>query len=194
MSSELETNLIYTISMKITKTNKSNYRLKPYNPKYGFDKIRQMADSGDQDAQYQIGKRYFQLGKKSVSVSIYWTLAAKYLNLAVKSGHIEAQYKLGLFYLRQDKFEEAVRLLQLAGDQMHLKASSRLVAYCRQAAAQGNPDALFYLGRCYEKGIGVDQDIDLAVHYYCLAAGKGHSEALSSKVSFVKKELESIRI
>ena len=47
----------------------------------------------------------------------------------------------------------------------------------RPLAVQGNPDARYSMGRIYEYGRGVEQNSQLAVEWYELAAGSGHVQA-----------------
>ena len=46
-------------------------------------------------------------------------------------------------------------------------------ALLQQAAKSGQMDALYCLGTCYEQGVGVDVDIDLAVQHYRRGAKLG---------------------
>ena len=50
----------------------------------------------------------------------------------------------------------------------------------RLAADQRNPEALFNLGLCYGKGLGVEKDTKEAAHFYRLVAGQGYSQAQSN--------------
>jgi TPR repeat protein len=47
------------------------------------------------------------------------------------------------------------------------------------AAAQGDPEAKFELGRLYEKGLGVEQDIEKAIGLFQQSADAGFSDALN---------------
>jgi TPR repeat protein len=42
---------------------------------------------------------------------------------------------------------------------------------------EGNPDGAVNLGRIYEKGIGVNQDLNQAAFWYGIAAKAGNQEA-----------------
>ena len=44
-------------------------------------------------------------------------------------------------------------------------------------ANQGNADAQGFLGDCYRKGDGVEQDFTKAADYYTKAAEQGHAQA-----------------
>ena len=50
-------------------------------------------------------------------------------------------------------------------------------ALFRQAAAQGDPGAMYQLGRLYAKGEGVPRDLSYAYGLWSLAADRGYSRA-----------------
>jgi len=55
----------------------------------------------------------------------------------------------------------------------------RLAVYSyRKAADQGDADAQFMLGWCYENGLGVERDYDQAQAWYQKAADQGHQFAM----------------
>jgi TPR repeat protein len=47
----------------------------------------------------------------------------------------------------------------------------------KKAAAQGNAEAAYLLGACYDKGWGVDSDIETAKEWYQKAADNGDEDA-----------------
>jgi TPR repeat protein len=47
----------------------------------------------------------------------------------------------------------------------------------REAGSLGNAQALFELGKAYEKGIGVGQNVDKALDYYKMAGALGYGRA-----------------
>jgi TPR repeat protein len=53
----------------------------------------------------------------------------------------------------------------------------RAAFWYRKAAAGGNPDAMYNLGRMYENGKGVERDLKQAAELYGKAAGRGNAEA-----------------
>ena len=75
----------------------------------------------------------------------------------VERGDVAAQFDLGTRYFAgkglRKNFREAVR-------------------YLRLAAAQGHDGAHHYLGRCYEDGLGVEENQEIAGCYYKLASDK----------------------
>lgn len=48
-----------------------------------------------------------------------------------------------------------------------------------QASAKGDPEAMFELGKLYEKGIGTDQDVGRALELYHKAADLGFADAIN---------------
>lgn len=81
---------------------------------------------------------------------------------AADQGQPEAQYNLGILYLRglgvQKDAQEAFRLFHAAAD-------------------RGLVDAQFQVGLMREKGTGVQQNYGEAQHWYALSAARGDSEA-----------------
>jgi TPR repeat protein len=53
--------------------------------------------------------------------------------------------------------------------------------WCRHAAAGGDADAEFHLGRFHAWGIGTVEDRAMALHWYTQAASHGHAEAEDAK-------------
>lgn len=74
----------------------------------------------------------------------------------------EEIYKKGIQYYETDTDEGDEKAVQLF----------------RIAAEQGNTEAMFRLGDCYECGIGVKQNDVMAAKYYHMAALLGHASAL----------------
>ena len=75
----------------------------------------------------------------------------------------------------QSVLDDAVRSLRVKN---LLRPSPRPpVDETRQAAARGDPDAQYDLGRAYEIGIGVPQDEAQAVRLFQMAAEQGHALA-----------------
>lgn len=69
--------------------------------------------------------------------------------------------------------------LALKGDAKSVSPQEGLTLL-KEAAAHGNRDALFELGKAYEKGIVVDRNAGIATGYYREAAAKGHPRAQTS--------------
>lgn len=118
---------------------------------------------------------------------------------AVKEGDASAQYELGMCYLKgngvtQD-IGEALKLLQSAVEKNHAAAKCDLAIYylegegtgedlrksaielLESAAKQKNPEALYYLGVCYQRGQFVNKDERRAFQLLRQSADKGNHEA-----------------
>jgi hypothetical protein len=58
-------------------------------------------------------------------------------------------------------------------------APEQAISLLLKAADKGDPEAQFELARLYEKGIGVEQDVDKAVSYYWKAADQKFPDAIN---------------
>lgn len=56
---------------------------------------------------------------------------------------------------------------------------SRAALLLQQAADAGDPEAMFELARLYERGIGVDQDVDKALDLFRRSADEGFADAIN---------------
>ena len=75
--------------------------------------------------------------------------------LRADAGDAEAQNDIGQLFSIAGKYEAALYWLQ-------------------QAAQQGNPDAMQWLGRCHLSGEGVPKDDNLGIMWIAKAASHGH--------------------
>ncbi|MBQ6780847.1 MAG: SEL1-like repeat protein [Treponema sp.] len=59
----------------------------------------------------------------------------------------------------------------------------------KKSAEQGDAEALYQLGNCYQNGEGVEQDIKKAVEWWLKAADLGHEKAseLIQKINLIMK-------
>ena len=158
-----------------------------------------LADSGDTDAQYNLGSRLaygIELPKNHVD-------AASYLSLAAKKGHPSAQFLLATLYEEglgvERNYSQAKALYEQAAsgrDQrsanIHLgrmfeQGRGTRIDYaraqsCYRAAGEDNR-AWLYLGDMYRDGRGVSQDVAKAVQYYRSAArGEGQANVNLGKL------------
>lgn len=85
--------------------------------------------------------------------------AVKWYRRAADQNQIYSQEKLGSFCIYFEKIDEEI------------------VTWYKKATEQNDADAQNYLGLCYEKGRGVEVDIDEAREWYAKAAEQGHAEA-----------------
>jgi len=110
------------------------------------------------NAQYAIAVLFWQ-GK---GVEQSYQQAAKWLHLAISSGHIEAQLKLGFLYLQGKGVE---------------KDEVKARKYFLITADYGFVDAQFNLGVMYLKGVGGVRNISKAKYWLKKAALQGDAQA-----------------
>jgi uncharacterized protein len=111
---------------------------------------RPLAESGDADAQFNLGQAY-RLGR---GVQLNLAIAKGWFEKAANSGHLDAQTTLGL-------------LLFQNGDQV------QGLKWLKQAAEQGEARALLVYGTALYNGDGVSQDRLLGYAYVSRAASQG---------------------
>ena len=123
-----------------------------------IEKIRQCADSGDADAQYELGKMYMD----GDGVPRDYDEAVRWFRRAADQGHAGGQNGLGWAHsygkgVSQD-YKKAAKLYRLAADQGFAKAQHNV-------------------GVTYRNGEGVTQDFTEAVRWFRLAADQGYADA-----------------
>lgn len=117
-------------------------------------------------------------------------------------GNIEAQYALGILYVRGEgglpqRPSEGAKWLARAGDQNHRKAQLALLymyykgsgvsqnytealKWARKTAEQGDAGAMVVVGEFYQKGYGTSQNYNEAANWYRRAADKGDARGQTS--------------
>ena len=80
-----------------------------------------------------------------------------------KKGDAKAQYQLGIHFL-----------IGGIGNEPDLE---KAIYWLRQSAEQNFPLAQYRMAICYEKGVGVETDKELALENYKKAANQGHLES-----------------
>lgn len=120
--------------------------------------FRLAADQKYADAQYELGKMYFN----GDGVKQDYAETVKWHRLAADQGHAKAQLLLGSMYDNGRGVKQN---------------SAEALKWYRLAADQGDSDAQFVLGLRYEFGQGVKQDDTEALKWYRLAADQGDAES-----------------
>ena len=121
-------------------------------------RLMDMAEGGDPDAQYLVGKLYqdsLVLIPDSVEARCWFEQSAR-------QGHVTAQYELGKLLLSDDP-----EVCDLALGAQWLK----------YAASNGNNYAAYRLGKEYLRGRIVEKSIDKAVDYFTQSAEAGNQYA-----------------
>jgi len=141
-----------------------NDKLKP-----SVQSIQQKANQGEADAQFALGRLYYQGAgfPQDTKQAIYW------LTKAAKQGHVFAQYKLGDLYMRADgeKFSHP-----------HKQA----VFWYTKAAEQGFVLAQYELGRIYKNGNEGPPDYRQALFWFTTAAENGQPDAKNERDKVLK--------
>jgi hypothetical protein len=131
---------------------------------------RESAGKGSKFGQYILGD-FYQNGRFGLTVD--FTAAVKYYQLAVAQNYCEAQYDLGFLYdmgiFVEQNNAEAMRLYKLA-------------------EAQGFSMAMTAIGECYRYGTGVAEDLAEAIRWFeradaagCLSAADHLRECLEER-------------
>ncbi|KAJ0050212.1 hypothetical protein NL108_014065, partial [Boleophthalmus pectinirostris] len=152
------------------------------------------AQLGYTKAQFNTGVCY----EKGRGVNQDMEQAKHYYGQAAAKGHAQAQYRYAKLLLTsrgqlsEDKLKTATDLLEEASAAGLTKAQvclasvysrkpqkdgNKSVQYLKMAAESGDNTALFFLGQCYEKGLGVPQSLSKAFDYYRQAAKAGNKQA-----------------
>jgi len=113
---------------------------------------RMAADEGHVQAAFELSKCYtFGFGVRKNRVT-----AGKWLRKAAEQGHVTAMFLLGHWLLREEGSGVGYN-------------PREAVKWFRLAAEKGNAEAMYELGECYENGIGVKKEPDLAYRWFCRA-------------------------
>ena len=99
--------------------------------------------------------------------AVYWLSRVK------ENEDAEAQYYLGVCYLRGEGVEES---------------PEQAVYWWTKAAMQGYTNAQFCLGECYSIGYGVESDCQQAAYWYKNAMQQGHQGAAFELADLSGKE------
>ena len=119
-----------------------------------FNEWIPMAEQGNAEAQYRVGRLY----ERGEGVSLEDSRAAHWYGLAAKQGHVEAQTNLGYLY---------------ATGRGVPKDRSQASRWFRSAAEKGDDFAQEQLAVLYELGDGVQEDQVEAARWYLAAAEQG---------------------
>ncbi|HVT62166.1 MAG TPA: tetratricopeptide repeat protein, partial [Legionellaceae bacterium] len=125
-------------------------------PKEEIQNYRSMLNIVEAQIEYAKGIVKEDKGAYEDALSLYQT--------AVQRGHIKAMSNLGLFYLEGKKGVVA-------------KDEKKAVELITSAVEKGHARSQYNLARMYEKGCGVEMDMDKAIEWYQKAADNGDKSA-----------------
>lgn len=142
------------------------------------------AIDGTTENQYLLGEKYFFADGETRNVA----LAENWYKEAAKRGHVSAAYMTGYIMLSgaagKIDMKHGTRYLKRAAAKNHVKAllllarnfyygygvkrsEKKAFKTWKQGAALGSPEAEYYLGLCYGKGIYVKQNfVEAKRHLY----------------------------
>lgn len=144
------------------------------------------------------------------------SLAFSYFEEASKLQHASSYYELSKFYLNNNSFidqnhKKAHELLLKALKRGHPIAYYKYALFAEQGLIKGVSEAeiqnfytnafellsknldsqpssySYYLGLCYERGLGVEKSIKLALKFYKKAAERGHKKAYYAMIAYYEK-------
>jgi hypothetical protein len=122
------------------------------------NEYRPLAERGDPEAQYRIGRMY-EFGNgypQDKAQGIAW------IRKAAAQGHADAEQELGVIYATGDGVKQD---------------NVQAVAWFRKAAEQGEATAQYNLGLLYAKGQGVATDYAQAADWWRKSATQGNADA-----------------
>ncbi len=122
------------------------------------NEYRPLAERGDPEAQYRIGRMY-EFGNgypQDKAQGIAW------IRKAAAQGHADAEQELGVVYATGDGVKQD---------------NVQAVAWFRKAAEQGDATAQYNLGLLYAKGQGVARDYAQAFDWWRKSATQGNADA-----------------
>lgn len=167
------------------------------------EKLRQTADLGDVQAQFNLGLCY-EFGRGVAKDQI---MAMKWFRDAAEQGYDEAQYTLGCCYNGDEGFPkdagEAVKWWGKAAAQGHANAEYCLgliyyvgqgvprnpaesIIWWGEAAEQGHANAQYFLGLCYYMGFGTPKQEKLGLYWLRKAEAHGNENARSALEKLAK--------
>ena len=111
------------------------------------------------EAQYRMGRLYEEVKKDRIMSEIYYIKASS-------AGHVEAQYRLGMWFKNgasvPDKYDKEQEVKCFA-----------------KAAKQGHPEAEYWYGNCLLYGVGVPKDTKEGFNWYLASANHGVASAMN---------------
>lgn len=133
-----------------------------------FKKALELADKGDAESQYKLGKIYTE----GAGVSINHNKATEAFENAAKQGYAKAEYKLGLNYYEG------------TGVNRNRKTAYK---WFKAAAEQNHAASQYYLGKMYASGSGVKQNYTTSLEWLTKAVQGGFNQARGEMIDVSEK-------
>ncbi len=154
----------YELAMRSIEGAEGEY---PAKVLHGMELLEESAEQGYAPAQFKLGY-YYQTGQSSYDClrqepkkAYYW------YEKAGEQNYPEAQYELAMLSNPETGFES-------------FADRSKYVLWMKKAADSNFPKALSWLGRMYEKGDSVQQDVSMARSLYQKGASMGDDMAIKA--------------
>jgi len=161
-------------------------------------------DDADGETLYKTGK-FYESERNDENEALKW------YTRAAEHGSADAQYRLSIYYLRNNtdsiefRYNESKKWSQKAADQGHAKAQAdvawnydrngdyvKAAQWYRKAADQGEANAQYKLGEYFFEGAGVAQDYAEAKKWYQKAANQGYeSDDIERKLKIIEIGLKA---
>lgn len=128
-----------------------------------FSWYEKSAQHGNDDGEYKVGE-FYTMGKgvvKDIDAAMLW------LKKSAEHGNANGELFFGLANLNQNPESAA--------------------SWIRKAADQEHPYAQFWMGYCYEQGLGVTQNMETALSWYKKAEALGNKDAIDRLQAFGNK-------
>ena len=122
-----------------------------------FTLLKKAAASEYVDAMYELAVCY----DRGRGIKADGGKAFNWYKKAADAGHADALVMVGRHYLSAEEKDE-----------------EKAIECFLQAEENGNPKAMFSLGCCYELGLGVEEDSEIALEWYRKAAELGDKDAI----------------
>jgi TPR repeat protein len=166
-------------------------------PQKNLEALKEKAASGDREAQFILGRKYF-FGSKAEGIPRDIEETLKWYVKSAEQGFAPAQFNLGVVYQLgqgvKKNPEEALKWYIEAAEQGFAAAQFNLggmyiandgiptdheeaIKWFKAAAEQGEEMAQYYLGVIYKKGEGVRPDFEVALKWFQKAATQGNINA-----------------
>lgn len=146
-----------------------------------FHAYLKAAEMGHAEAQLRVSWYYYH----GFNVRQDYDRFEFWCQCAAEQGLPEAQVKLAEFYEVKARVWLYPQLIAAHGashaEEMFGQYARKAFYWMEQAANQGHPWALYFMGKYYEEGMGVSPDKQLALYWYRLAAEQNTSRELYLK-------------